>query len=144
MNRRPRRRVGLVLSLAAAACMPVGRDAPARFEGEWSWLYSRGLYFDSVVRPLPEQQTLLMLEQGEFRLIDHHGTTVEGAYEITDAQVESASGTFGPLLRLSEAPEFLGDADFVLSLKADTLFLLTTLDDFTDYAFVRRESRGGG
>jgi hypothetical protein len=76
---------------------------------------------------------------GEFSLLDSRGR-----YEIADAQVESASGTWGPLLRLSESPVFLGDSDFVFRLQGDTLLLLTVIDDFTDYVFVRGQPQGGG
>jgi hypothetical protein len=79
---------------------------------------------------------ILTLARGEFSLLDQRGTT-EGRYEIVEAEVESASGTRGQLLRFSQVPEFLGDSEFVFNLKADSLFLLTTIDDFTDYAFVR-------
>jgi hypothetical protein len=71
------------------------------------------------------------------------GRATEGDYDIRGTEVESASGTRGPLLRLSGTPQFLGDPEFVLSLQADTLFLLTTLDDFTDYVFIRDSVDGG-
>jgi hypothetical protein len=76
------------------------------------------------------------------------GRATEGDYDIRGTVVESASGTRGPLLRLSGTPQFLappllGDPEFVLSLQADTLFLLTTIDDFTDYVFIRDSAEGG-
>lgn len=112
------------------------REEP-RPEGEWVWVSAEGGHLmDHITTALGEGLSL-HLKDGSFTAMRSDNPVAEGTYMVSGEAVAARSGTVGPTLVFSSAPPTLNAAEWVIKSRADTLWLLTLMDDGFDHAFIR-------